>query len=225
MKWYIVVEGRQTEKKIYGAWLAHVFPGIEPVPRIEDIAEQRYYLVYGNGYPSYIDRIRAALADIRANPGAFDHLMVYVDAEDVSVVERRTEIIALIAESSWPIAHTVVVHDCCIETWLLGNRKLAKENPESADLRRYYEFYDVRTHDPERLPNFDTARSRASFHLLYLQEMFRACGDHMSYTKQQPRHACDRSYLEQLVSRVNSTRHLASFDYLLQRWRSLGGQI
>ena len=44
MRWYLVVEGRQTEKKIYRAWLRHAFPSLEGVGRIEDMAEARYYL-------------------------------------------------------------------------------------------------------------------------------------------------------------------------------------
>ena len=223
MKWYIVVEGRQTEKRLYQAWLEHVFPQCARADRLEDMTDGRYYLLAGNGYPSYLRRIAGAVADIRDEPGRFDHLWICIDAEDATPPDLRARIGEIIVGRSCPVTHTIVVHDCCIETWLLGNRKLARRNPESERLRAYYQHYDVRTDDPEGLPAMVAGRTRAHFHLQYLQEMFRERG--LSYTKLHPCEARDQPYLHQLVRRVDETGHLQSLRFLVEHWRSLGGQL
>jgi hypothetical protein len=223
MKWYIVVEGRQTERKLYQSWLAHAFHGLERVARIEDMAENRYYLIVGHGYPSYLDRIRAAIDDIRDHGAAFDHLLVCVDAEEMSAEQRRAEIEDIIHEHSCTVDHTVAVHDCCIETWLLGNATLVRRNPQREALRRYQAFYDVRELDPESMPSMDRTKPRATFHHDYLCEMFRERTIH--YSKSRPGHACEPTYLQELVKRVDTTAHLRSLAFLIERWRGLGAQL
>ena len=224
MRWYLVVEGERTEVRIYRAWLGHVFPGLEPVPRIEDMAEARYFLIAGNGYPSYLKRIRAAVEDIRAEPDRFDRLWVCVDSEERTADERRAEITDIIAEAACPVASTVVVHDCCIETWLLGNRKIVKRNPQSERLRGFFAHHDVRRDDPESMralpPHYPL---RAKLHLQYLQELFRE--RNISYTKKHPGDACENPYLRELVDRVDQTEHLSSLRFLVRHWRDLGASI
>lgn len=222
MRWYLVVEGRQTEKKIYRAWLRHAFPSLEGVGRIEDMAEGRYYLIAGNGYPSYLDRIRHAVEDIRAERGRFDHLWVCVDSEELTAEQRRAEIADVIG-GACPVDSTVVVHDCCMETWLLGNRRLVRRDPQSALLRELYEHYYVRAFDPEGMPARAPHRLRAAFHLHYLQELFRE--RNLSYSKHHPSEACDSPYLRELIDRVDETDHLRSLHLLIARWRELGATI
>jgi hypothetical protein len=222
VRWYLVVEGRQTEKKIYRAWLRHAFPSLEGVGRIEDMDEARYYLIVGNGYPSYLDRTRNAVEDIRAERGRFDHLWVCVDSEELTAEQRRTEIVDILGEAC-PVASTVVVHDCCMETWLLGNRRLVKRSPHSALLRELYEHYDVLTLDPEGMPARASHPLRAAFHLHYLQELFRE--RKLSYSKHHPSEACELPYLRELIDRVDQTAHLRSLHLLIARWRELGAII
>jgi hypothetical protein len=219
VRWYFVVEGRQTEKKIYRAWLRHAFPGLDGVGRIEDMDEARYYLIAGNGYPSYLERIRNAVGDIRAEPGRFDHLWVCVDSEEPTAEQRRTEIVDIMGG-----ACPVVVHDCCIETWLLGHRKLVKRNPQGAHLRDLYTHYDVLTRDPEGMPAWPPRYPlRAALHEAYLKALF--CERKLSYSKQHPSEACDLPYLRELIGRVDETAHLQSLRLLVARWRELGATI
>jgi hypothetical protein len=222
VRWYLVVEGRHTEKKIYRAWLRHAFPDLDGVGRIEDMDEARYYLIAGNGYPSYLDRIRNAVADLRAQPGRFDHLWVCVDSEELAAEQRRVEIAGVIAGAACPVASTVVVHDCCMETWLLGNRRFIKRNPHSALLRELYAHYDVLTRDPEAMPARAPHRVRAGLPLQYLEELFREHS--LSYTKKQPGEACGLPYLRELIGRVDETEHLQSLR-LIARWRELGAAL
>ncbi len=37
MNLYFLVEGRRTEKKIYGAWIHHVFPYLREAATIEEV--------------------------------------------------------------------------------------------------------------------------------------------------------------------------------------------
>jgi hypothetical protein len=223
VKWYIVVEGRQTEKKVYQSWIEHAFPGVTRVGRIEDMVEGGYFILIGGGYPRYEKRILNAVADIRENSDSFDHLMVCVDAEEVQAEQRCRDVDEIVSGAGSPVTHTVVVHDCCMETWFLGNRRLAKRNPESERLRRYYEFFDVRMQDPESLPAMVPGTPRARFHLEYLRELFRERG--LSYSKIRPGEVRDATYLTELVRRVEETDHLRSLGAMLRRWRDLGGQI
>lgn len=224
MKWYVVVEGLRTENKIYRAWIAHAFPGAARADRIQDMEELRYFLVIGHGYPSYIRRIRTAVDDIRANLESFDHLFICVDSEDdMNAEEKRAEIAEVVHAAGCPVPHTVIAHECCIETWLLGNARFARRAPERATLRRYQAFYDVRTQDPEQMPPMEPGGSRVRFHLDYLKEMFQE--RNLRYTKNTPGHACHDSYLHALVDRVDTTEHLRSMAFMVERWRDLGGQL
>lgn len=129
MSLYVVVEGRRTEARLYRAWLPVLFPGIEQVPRIEDATTHSFYLIAGEGYPSYLRRIESAVGDLGQEGSRFTHLLVCVDAEERGHDERLTEIEEVIRAAGCPVAFTVIVADCCIETWLLGNRKFVRRNP------------------------------------------------------------------------------------------------
>lgn len=223
MRWYVVVEGRKTEKIVYQAWIEHAFAGACRVLRVEDMVDDSYFILVGNGYPSYEQRIRNAIKDIRASGDAFDHLMICVDAEELSIEQRRSLIDDIVTGASCPVPYTIIVHDCCMETWFLGNRKFAKRDPESERLRQYYEFFDVRAEDPESLPAMMPGTPRAAFHLEYLRQMFQE--RRLSYSKQRPGAVQEQTYLDELVRRAGETEHLRSFHALLCRWRELGGDI
>jgi len=52
MNLYFLVEGKQSERKIYPAWLAHILPELQRVDNCDDVNEKNYYLISGEGYPS-----------------------------------------------------------------------------------------------------------------------------------------------------------------------------
>lgn len=87
-----------------------------------------------------------------------------MDAEEHTADKRRAEIADIITEAACPVASTVVVHDCCIETWLLGNRKIVKRNPQSERLRGFHAHHDVLKDAPESMralpPHYPLRASR-----------------------------------------------------------------
>jgi hypothetical protein len=205
---YVVVEGRRTEPKIYRAWLPLLIPGLVPAARIEDATDHHFYIVAGGGYPSYKNRMLAAVEDLRLPHNRFTHLMVCADAEEESCEDRRSELESVIIDASCPVPYTVIVADCCIETWLLGNRKFVRRNPQDPELRTYLRHYDVVSEDPERIPLHPDHYLRAAFRARILR-----------YGKDAPGKATDKSYFDALKDRATPSPqgpgHLASFTHLL----------
>ena len=224
MNLYCVVEGERTEKLVYRAWLKHLFPKLDEVFRPEDVRENSLRLVVGYGYPSYLDVIDQVFAEIRdIVRNRVDQVFVCVDAEEVGYGRRLAEIEHRIRESAPVVGWTVVIQDCCLETWLLGNRPFVKANPQK-DPRaiEYRGLYDVRRADPEKMPNLepDHFGTRAQFHEDYLRAVFRERNER--YSKKRPGRACDSRYLTALTERIETTGHLASFRNLMNACRALG---
>jgi len=180
---YVIVEGARTEPILYGKWLPILVPGHREINRVEDATDDIYFIVAGHGYPSYMDRIKAAVEDIRHPDNRFTHLIVCVDSEECSVAKREAELEQVFRAHDCPIPARTIIADCCIETWLLGHRKIVRRNPESAELRQLLDLYDIVGRDPERMPNLG-ASTRARSHLRYLRVVFRERD--LSYTKQRP---------------------------------------
>ena len=229
MNLYVVVEGRRTERRLLRRWLPYLVPEAREIQRVEDADGKTFYLVSGEGYPNYVRVVGDAARDCARSPQAF-HLVVCVDAEEVPVDIRAEQIreavvAALDAESS-AVPYTVVVANCCIESWLLGNRRLVRRHPEDAELVAYRAHYDVVAEDPELMPQREGDRNRAATHLQYLKAAFRERG--MKYTKAHPGDAGERHYFDALVERAtqtqpDGTRHLRTLAGLLAVGQPLGG--
>ncbi len=230
MNLYFLVEGRSTERKVYRAWLKSAFPGLREVLTRDDMDGDTFYLVSAGGYPNILGLIDQSVGELVDNP-AIDHLFVCLDADDVDLATRRQEIEARLAAA---VASTglrelnpsaslhPIVQDCCIETWFLGHRKMMSASPQDPELRRCWERFDVRSSDPELLPN-QGATTRAVHHLHYLVAMLRE--RKVTYTKTHPGPVLDGEYLRELASRVRATSHLQSLRALLDLWRGLGAQL
>lgn len=223
MNLYVLVEGRRTEKKVYRAWMRFVFPLLTEVEKIEEVKANHFFMLAGDGYPSYKRHILDSLKDISKH-GAFDHFMICVDAEEDRVAVKLQEIQGIVAAGkSFPNCH-VIVQNCCIETWFLGNQRMLRRQPERERLRKFKEFYDVSKNDPEQMACLaDEYAFRAHFHLDYLQEMLRERG--LSYTKPNPGCVTEKWYFDALAERNWSTGHLPTFGGLLELWQSWGGVV
>lgn len=222
MNIYMLVEGRRTEKRVYKSWFSTVLPSLQVVNRLEDLAGQSLFLLSGNGYPSYRDRIIRSLQDITRH-GRVDLFVVCVDAENMSRHEKLTEL-AEIASSAPPFAKTrFVVHDCCIETWLLGNQKVVSRNPQSEELRQFLRHFDVTSEDPEAMPLMKDFRTRAQHHYSYLRAAFRERG--LAYTKTNPGCACDASYFREIAKRCAQDGHISSLSTLLEVLGEIGTEL
>lgn len=231
MNLYFLVEGKQTEKKVYRSWIGHVFPYLKRAELIGDVREDSYRLFSIEGNTDRVDNIERALAEINqhnataANNGKepFDHLFVCLDAEDVAVGIRLSQVENLVVGKVGPTLCHAIIHNCCIETWFLGNKKMLKRNPQSTGLRKWKTFYDVSVNCPELMGAFSGYRTRAQFHFDYLKEMLRE--RNLRYSKEFPSAVQEEGYLKALVDRHEKTGHIQSFGRLLLLWRTLGGNL
>jgi hypothetical protein len=223
---YFLVEGRHTERRVYGAWVRHAFPSLRLVRDLE-VSGDTYFIFCGEGYPSYLKRIPSSLADIRERP-AIDHFFVCIDSEDQSYADKLAEVKQVIADAeretrireSHPRLGThVIVQHCCIETWFLGHTKMLRRNPTSARLVEMKRFYDVSAGCPEQMRQPPGWLTRQSFHLAYLHEMLQEQGK--TYSKTGPGVVLEPNYLEALRERCATTGHLPSLQVLLSTWSAL----
>lgn len=222
MNLYIITEGDRTEMSVYPAWLSFAAPSLKRIEDARDVNSDNYYLISGHGIPSIYDHIVHAIEDVNSinkhNKGnGYDYLVVSIDVED----ESREHILEIISqrlkeeniESS--LAELVVLEQkVCIETWLLGNRAIFKENPQNTELAELIKHYDVKQKDPEDLQNLQPDRysTKAQFHHHYLKLLFQE--RHMRYSKSNPQEVCKESYFNQLVRRNHETGQIPSFG----RW-------
>lgn len=222
MNLYLLVEGQCTEKKVYCAWIEHVFPHLRQVQRIEDIKSNHFLILAGYGYPSYLQRIPTALVDIEGH-GNIDHFLICVDAEEDTVEAKKHEIQQIIRLGPHFHSCHIIVHNCCMETWFLGNAKMLRRHPYSIRLRELISFHDVSSQDPEQMGTPPEHEIRAQFHEEYLKEMFREQG--LIYNKSRPAVVTKSHYLTALVNRNMQTNHLQTFGDLIKLWRAFGGAI
>lgn len=98
----------------------------------------------------------------------------------------------------------VVVANCCIESWLLGNRKFIKRNPAGDALQSFRREYDVTQLDPEIMPNGRPARynTRAQYHKAYLRAAYME--HNLKLTESKPGPALEPYYLQALLDRASA---------------------
>lgn len=221
MNVYVLVEGRRTEKIVYRSWLTFLFDQLKEVQRVEDIESDNFYILSGGGYPSYRDRIESSVEDITKH-GRIDHFLVCVDAEELVVEEKIDEVSRLAVGIQHTQLH-VVVHDCCIETWFLGNKRIVSRFPQRVGLREYMVFYDVIADDPEKMPKLEGFMTKPQFHLAYLREIFRERG--LAYTKHNPAEVRNSTYFREMKQRFRTTGHIQSFGRFLGILRAMGAEF
>ncbi|MDY7002829.1 MAG: hypothetical protein SWX82_02320 [Cyanobacteriota bacterium] len=72
-------------------------------------------------------------------------------------------------------------------------------------------YYDVSIENPELMGNYSQDYNHAEFHYLYLKEIFAARNS--SYSKKLPRDAQNKSYLDELIKRIeDEPEHLKTFQ-------------
>lgn len=181
MNIYMIVEGAETETKVYPEWLCLLAPNMSRIDDAWSVKENCYYLFSAGGIPSIFQHISNAVADINQinleseSGKAYDYLMV------------------------------------CMETWFLGNRVIYKENPQSQRLSKFMHYYNVKQDDPEDMGNINESEyaTKAQFHHQYLKDMFRE--RNIRYSKNNPSEVCKQNYLNRLIERYEETGHIESF--------------
>jgi len=228
----LLVEGAQTEPRVYEAWLNRWLPGLRPVQNVADLTTDGYAMVRGRGYPSCYRRIEGLVQDIAEHPGQIDSFWLCLDSDEDSYADRLAEARAAIAEQIQktrlgslypPFDVRVIVQHCCIETWFLGHSRFLRPGPQDPELVRFKRFYDVSADDPEEMPALAGYLTRQSFHLAYLQAM---CSERSApYTKTKPGAVLAPPYFDALQERHGGTGHLQSFGVLLAALRAAGAAL
>ncbi|MGD2089068.1 MAG: hypothetical protein PVH61_23015 [Candidatus Aminicenantes bacterium] len=214
-----VVEGKRTEKRIYKKWINYVQPALEFVPSITDLVGNNFTIISGGGYPGYYKVIRNSICDVN-RMNNIDYLFICIDSEELSFSEKSREMGEFI-EKECPTVNSrlvLVIQNHCIETWLIGNKKINLSAAQNQELCKYRDFYNVNTLDPEDLVSIDN-RTIAQFTLDYLVLMLREKG--FSYSKSNVSAVSNKSYFNQLVKRFTGHNHIKSFGYFFQELKKI----
>ncbi|MEG4274707.1 MULTISPECIES: hypothetical protein [unclassified Microcoleus] len=216
MNLYFLVEGTQSEKKVYPAWLSYLLPELQRVESCDDVNEKNYYLISGEGYPSLYNFIPPAIAEINSN-GKYSYFVVCLDAEENSVSELETEIDEFLSQQKLKLNNAELVlifQNRCLESWLLGNRKIYSKNPQNKPLLDYTRYYDVSVNCPENMGRYQDFNTHAQFHGAYLRALFEA--KNITYSKKRPGDVLKAFYLEQLLARIQvQPEQLTTFRHFI----------
>ena len=218
MNIYFLVEGNSTEKKIYPKWLEYLIPNLKRVKYYDQVKNNNYYLISGEGYPNILhDGLDNAVDKIRETK-KYDYLVICVDADEETVEDRGNYIDNFMQEKNINLGETkveIIIQNRCIETWLLGNKKIFNSRqPLTKTLSNYVDYYDVSQNDPEIMGKYNM-RNHADFHYEYLREVFRA--KNRVYSKKYPKDAKEKYYFEQLQRRVqDQPEDLKTFQVFLE---------
>ncbi|WP_342656702.1 hypothetical protein GKC68_07010 [Pantoea sp. RSPAM1] len=214
MNLYILVEGRQTEKKVYPQWLKHLTPSIKKVDYLSEISENSYFLLSGQGYPHMLDvKLNDSLKDIRDSK-KIDYFWIILDSDGCDMDLREKDIHERIEKSEIDIGDCevkVIFQNPCIETWGLGHKDMISLNQLHGELGNHFRFYNVKDNDPEKMSKpISFLGSVAAYHESYLKEML--LQKNIRYTKKNPNGLIEGSFLSKLIDRSNEEdKHLGSF--------------
>lgn len=222
MNLYFILEGDQTEPIVYPKWMEHILPSFTRVDFENQASNQNYYIFSGGGIPSIYNHTINAIKNINDNK-LYNKLIVCLDGEEIGIEARKKELENAIINADVKLIETcelhIIVQNICIETWLLGNKKVVKRIPEGELLKSFITFYNVTSDDPEQMNNFKNYRNRAHFHYEYLREIMK---EHkIIYKKNRPNVVTEKTYLDELINRSEHTGHISSFHELIKLLNTL----
>ncbi|WP_013325510.1 hypothetical protein [Gloeothece verrucosa] len=229
MNIYFLVEGKSTEKKIYPAWLKYFIPELKQVEFYDQVDKNNYFIISGKGYPSILyDGIPNAVQKIK-KVGKYNYFVICIDADEDTVTQRKQDVFDFIESEKIKLDNTqieVIIQNRCIETWLLGNRRIFNSRqPLEKPLLDYVNYYDVCRNDPELMGKYNIV-NHATFHFKYLQQIFRCKNKNISYTKKFPCEAQKEHYFKQLLNRIrDEPEHLQTFRSFIKFCEKIKQQI
>lgn len=222
MNVYFLVEGSRTEMVIYPEWLAHLTPKLNRIndPFLlnkESQLENTYYIFSGSGYPSLLDNhLVNAVKDVNKIP-RIDYFVICLDSDNKTIQQTKDKVLNFMKEHNVVLNNAqliILVQNCCIETWLLGNRKVFLRTPTTPEYIACVSAYNVKDNDPELMESNLPHYNRAQYHEYYLKQMFRART--ITYSKKNPGEACKKHYLDELIARNAETKHINSFGEFIR---------
>ena len=225
MNCYFVFEGK-TELHTYRAWLRELLPHLSEVNSLDMVQNNHYYTESDYGLPHSFKVAANAIQDINESNTPYDYLVLFIDADRLTIAERMKEANEKIAEhlKNMPFQtlpegcqFRIIVQKVCIETWFLGNRTFFVRTPQSELLRKYITHFDVSEDNPEEMPLLATTgcKTNAEFHERYLYEIFKERLN-IGYLKARPKEVIAPYFLQQLQQRCkDSPTHLVTFQEFL----------
>lgn len=228
MNLYFLVEGKRTEMILYPKWMQHLKPAFKKIDNPFALNNDKslnntYYLFSGQGYPSILDNhLRNAIDDVNKIP-EINYLIICVDTEERTVEETKNEIFNFMMEKKLALKTAkliVITQKCCIETWLLGNRRIFPRNSSDPEFLNCKNHFNIKDQDPELMDkDISKGYNRAHYHGYYLKQLFKE--RNLRYSKNNPGIACDKDYLDELISRNKNTGHISTFGELITYLNSL----
>ncbi len=215
MNLYFLLEGKRTEPKIYPKWFNSLLPSHSQIKDPYNVVSNQYFLISGRGFPALLhNHLKNSIEEVN-EIGKFDYLVIVLDSEEETIDFRLNEVRQFIDSENLKLNCNlkIIVQHRCIETWLLGNKRVFVRQPSNKDLVDYIKHYNVYSSDPENCNKFPTFSTTADFHLNYLKCILQE--RNVSYTKKHPRETAERYYLEQLINRSNNG-HIQSFKELVE---------
>lgn len=214
MNVYFLVEGKQTEMKVYPKWLSILVAKLDRVQWYHEVVENNYCIFTGDGFPSILDNhLKNSIEDVNAS-GNFNYLVICLDSDDDSIEERRQQVLDFVEEEKIKLNPNtklvVIIQNKCFETWFLGNRKIFKNNPKNSFLIDCINHYNVKIQDPELMEKpVSFEQTTAKFHSSYLQAILSE--RRIQYSKKNPQGVTEKYFLEELIKRTKKTNHIQTF--------------
>jgi len=226
MNLYLLVEAQRTEPKIYPEWLKCLIPGIRRIRdpfllNTDTTLDYTFFIFSGEGFPSLLNHLKNAINDIN-KISRIDYLVIYLDSNERTVEQTRKIVYDFIKKNNLSLSRAnlvVIVQDYCIETWLLGNRRIYHRTPTDEELLACISHYDVHENDPELMRTVPQGYNCAQYHSHYLKQIFKS--RNISYTKKNPGEAATHLYLKELIKRNENTGHISSFGVFKEFCASL----
>ncbi len=224
MNFYMLVEGKSTEMKVYPKLIAAYHPEYQQVKRLDDIHENSYYMFSGQGIPSLYDKIRPAVEDIiefnHTHKSQIDRLVVCLDTDYYgNEADTHFRIVQeLVKHGGMEIEFTIILQTMCLETWFLGNRSIFP-SVYSSEFKPYADYYNVSEADPEKMQAPWEESSIGGYSKKYLKKMLNESSK--TYSVSQVKHVTTKEYIDQMDQRLEETGHIHSYHYFKDFMREL----
>lgn len=223
MNFYMLVEGKLTEKLVYPKLLKHYKPEYERVFHLPDIKNNNYYIQSGFGVPNFYDKILPSIEDINEHnlkcTQKIDCFVACLDADFLGSVEdtndrlERELLKAAQQGASLGIKDVFIIQNKCIETWFLGNSLAFPMENYTDKFKPYARHYNVSTNDPEYMDSADS-RSIGNYTKDYLRSMLNE--SEKSYSVSNVSAVTQPEYIKEMDKRCKVTGHINSFNSFLQ---------
>lgn len=221
MNCYFLVEGKETESKLYPRLISHFIPQYKEVKDVNDLTSNSYCIFSGYGYPSIVkERLHGTLRLIKDINSKSKHTNVKIDALIIVIdadvyrsydsAKKAMEQKLKNVKSEIKEAHVTVytiIQNRCIESWLLANETVFPVQYDN-DFKEYVDYYDVRKLDPEKMVSNDQSITDGQYAYNYLTELVCQGGRH--YSKSNIDDVSTKEGFESIFNRFKNG-HIQSF--------------